>query len=359
MRKKLVAILMLAAMLVVSGPLEIFAAEEAATTGDATAVAVENEDAVVTAQEAGDKEVPNFRALANHKCVILKWSKVEGAESYRVTVSGNGLKNKQLLDANKLTVTHKGLPVDDVINTKSGPKMKSDYTYKIVALDGSANEIAASTVKGYPVRALYYKITFKKAATLTSHTGGSKKTTFKAGQVVYAKGFTSGKYIFDYKCKDGKVRTYHSMKIRVKAALWKKHIDVDKTYTEEEATLYVNKRGLKSSTKYLIWVNPYTQKEYIFKGKKGKWKLVKGPWVVSTGRATMPTATGSTAFRRKLPSQHGTPYWNVTDFFSIHGKQKRWPDLGWPQSGACVRNTTPHAKWIYNTCPLRTRVFVF
>ena len=79
---------------------------------------------------------------------------------------------------------------------------------------------------------------------------------------------------------------------------------------------------------------------------------------VSTGKASMPTATGSTKINRKLNSQHGTPLWNVTKYFSIHGVQKKWPKPGWPESGACARNQSENAKWIFKKIPKYTRVFV-
>ena len=93
-------------------------------------------------------------------------------------------------------------------------------------------------------------------------------------------------------------------------------------------------------------------------GRNGVDNLPMAILPVSTGRATMPTATGSTKINRKLKSQHGTPLWNVTKYFSVHGVQKRWPKVGWPESGACARNQMPNAKWIYNKIPKYTRVFV-
>lgn len=312
MRKKLLAVFLMAVMLIVSGAFEVFA-------------------------ESGG-EVPNFRALSSYKSVVLRWSAAPDATKYRVTSNGS-----QIYEGAGFQCAQ-AVPVD-VTNT-----------YKIEALDAEGNVVATSTKTGEAVKTMYYQVTFKKPVKLTSHSGGKYKTKFKAGQVVVCRGFSNGKYIFDYQCRDGVWRTYHAMKIRVKKAKVT-HLDPNKTYTNEEAELYVNSRGVNSKTKYMLWVNTYTQKLYIFKGKKGNWTLVQGPWVVSTGRASMPTATGNTAFRRKMKSQHGTPLWNVTDFFSVHGKQKKWK-LGWPRSGACVRNSNDHAKWIYKNCKLKTRVHV-
>ena len=302
----------------------------------------------------------SLKALSSYNSVVLKWDAVEGASEYVVTYSGNGIpEGTTLYKGSANTVTHKGLPTYDVTNTSSGPIVKTDYTYSVRAYDADGMEIGASAeVKGYAVRTMYYTLKFKKAATLTSHSGGKKKITFKKNQVVYARGFDGGKFIFDYKCPDGVVRTYYTMKIRVNASIWTSHINNSREYSAEEATLYVNARGITSKKKYMVWVNTYTQREYVFQGSAGRWTLVKGPWLVSTGKASKPTATGSTNISVKKKSKHGIPTWNMCRYFSLHGKKGSWV-LGWPRSGACVRNYNANAKWIYNTCPLKTRVFVF
>lgn len=327
-------------------------------------------------------QVPAFRKVSSYKTVVLKWNAVPGASKYEIRVNG-----ALYGSTNKTTLTHKVGSEKDIINLLNkgkGAKYsgnldgKDRFTYTISAKDANGKVLAESTTTGDIVKTLYYKLTFKGGATLTSHSGGKKKINIKKGAVVYARGFTNGKYIFDYQCKDGKVRTFHTMKIRVKAKL-SPHITAIKNkrgentqppYTVEEAEQYANDRGIKKATsKYMIWVNLFSQKEYIFKKVSGKWRIVTANGYglknkvmaalpVSTGKASMPTATGSTKINRKLKSQHGTPLWNVTKYFSVHGVQKRWPKVGWPESGACARNQMPNAKWIYNKIPKYTRVFV-
>ena len=320
----------------------------------------------------------NFRKVSSYKTVVLKWDAVPGAATYEVKVNG------ALYGTTKgNTLTHNVGSEKDIINllnTGSGEKYSGNidgadrFTYTITAKDSKGKALAESTTTGDIVKTLYYKLTFKSGASLTSHSGGKKKIKVKKGAVVYARGFSNGKYIFDYQCADGKVRTFYTMKIRVKAKL-SKHITAIKKqrgqntqppYTIEEAEQYVNDRGIKKATSnFMIWVNLFSQKEYIFKKSGGQWKIVNGvdnlPMAilpVSTGRATMPTATGSTKINRKLKSQHGTPLWNVTKYFSVHGVQKSWPKPGWPESGACARNLMVNAKWIYKNIPKYTRVFV-
>lgn len=326
--------------------------------------------------------VPGFRKVSSYRAVYLRWNAVAGAAKYEVQING-----KKVADTTKLEYKHNIGTEKDIINLYNpgkGQKIAGNidgrdrFTYTLIAKDSSGKVLAQSTTTGDIVKTLYYKLTFKSGATLTSHSGGKVKIKVKKGAIVYARGFSDGKYIFDYKCKDGKVRTYYTMKIRVKAKL-SKHITAVKkkrgtntmpAYTEEEAEQYANDRGIKkATTKYMIWINLFSQKEYIFQKSGGKWQIMTAnanglsnkkmcALPISTGRATMPTATGSTKINRKLKSQHGTPLWNVTKYFSVHGVQKKWPKPGWPESGACARNQNPNAKWIYSQIPKYSRVFV-
>ena len=340
-------------------------------------------------------EIPDFRTVSSYKKVYVRWDPVEGAASYAISVVYKGKVIKTGKTTTKCEWVHSGISPKDIINLYNTCKQKKykysgnlngqdRYTYTVTALDKDGNVLAESTDTGDIVKTLYYKLKFKSSAVLTSHSGSHATRTFKKGQIVYANGFSDGKYQFDYEIKSGgKVETFHTMKIRVSASI-SKHIAVDKaaktkmklrgtssiTYTPEEAEQYVKDRGVKkATTNYMIWANLFTQKEYVFKKSGSKWKLITASGYglnkkkmtalpVSTGKATAPTATGSTKINRKLPSQHGTPLWNVTKYFSVHGVQKSWPTTGYPESGACVRNRTNNAKWIYYNIPKYSRVFV-
>ena len=141
-------------------------------------------------------------------------------------------------------------------------------------------------------------------------------------------------------------------------------IDLDKTYSKKEAENFVNKLGLGSSTVNLIWVNTYTQSLYVFKGSKGKWKVQKGAWDVSTGLPKTPTPTGTTRVGSKSRGCYDpfpqTPWWCVCRAgFSIHGKAPYYPAMGAPASHGCVRNWSENAKWMYEHIPVNTTVHVF
>ena len=182
-------------------------------------------------------------------------------------------------------------------------------------------------------------------------------TSFPAGTKVQAYGYNGGRYIFDYKG-----HTYFVKRYSVGGQSYAQ-LNTDKTYTKTEAENFVNGRGLKSNTNTLIWVNTFTQKLYLFKGSKGRWKLYKGPWDVCTGKAKTPTATGLTRVKSKSRGCHEpfpqTPWWCVCGQFSIHGKAPYYPAMGQPASNGCVRNWTPNAKWMYDNVPVGTAVFIF
>lgn len=218
------------------------------------------------------------------------------------------------------------------------------------------------------VRTSYVRVTLKIEKKLTSHqTSGNKPITLKKGTKVWTCGFYSGKYVFVY---DNHV--YWLTRISTKSA--KSYYTKNRVYSDEAAEYFVNKRGTDSG-KYLIWVNTYSQRLYIFKGGKGNWELYKGPWKVSTGKASSPTIRtidpkgiptksihrGSYSIQKKVKKRHGIPYWNcISGYNAIHGKRSSWSINAKPKSGGCIRNTNDHAKWIYKNCSKSsTKVIVF
>ena len=349
-------------------------------------------------------EMSNFRTVSSYKTIILRWDALEGAAKYIIKYVD--------LEGNEATAEAAGTETEwvhqlaferDIINlynTGTGAKVsgnldgKDRYTYTITAVDESGNVLAEATETGDVVKTLYYKLTFKNINknktkvkkkyqpyfTLTSKTGGSKKETFRPNQVVYAYRFEGGgAYYFDYMCSDGKVRTFRTLKVRVNAALSphltavnsKRGASSPIDYTVEEAEQYVNDVGVtKGNTNYMIWANQFTQKEYIFKRTGNQWKIVTAngqglsnkvmaQLPISSGKATSPTALGSTKINRKGGTQHGIPYWNVCNYFSVHGVAKKHKSPGYPESGACVRNLNANAKWIYKTVGKKSRVYVY
>ena len=334
MRKRVLTLMMVAVMLVLAGTLEGFAASGTPTVWSVTGA----------------------KATSGYNKVTLTWNQVSNADGYIIRwVSKKGVKGcygtKMAYGRNNRTWKHT-LPVDcrDVNTT---------YVVRAVKLDKNKKILAESkqpcTVVSSPIRLLNFQITFDEDRyDLYCHchdprVGGR----FSEGTTVATNGFNGGRYIFN---RDG--HTWYVSRISTRNRKVYK-IDTSKQYSWDEAQKLVNSIGISSDTDMLIWVNQYTQKEYIFRGSQGHWVHAAGPWEIASGSPSTPTDTGTTRIRQKVRSD-GPPYWNVCSVFSIHGNLPNyWGDLGWPKSGACVRNTNSHAGWIYYNCPIGTRVFIY
>lgn len=320
-------------------------------------------------------KVKNFRTVSSYQAIVLKWKKSKNVDGYKIRWTGsNGTKG---------TINKKATATKHVFKIAEKNR-KVKYTFKITAVrDGVQSKKVTKSDKA--VQLMEMQVTLKVNKNLKNHDRpeGRYSINLKAGTNIRTIGFTNGKYVFQKKVK-GKLRTFHVMRIACrnqkikyigsykKKSGWK---IVQPIYTEEEAEDFINRLGVKSNTKNLIWVNQYSQRIFVFKssskGKKNDWKLMKvckkdeddgaAGWMVASGKPTSPTSTGLTSIKqRDIGGSGKVPFWNVTTWFSIHGNtSSAWGPLGWPKSGACCRNTTPHAKWIYYNTPMRTSVYVY
>lgn len=285
-----------------------------------------------------------LKAYATQKAVRLEWEAVSNATGYVI-------KKSETVDGEYTTVAVIDNPEKNFYTDKVTDE--TQYYYVLCPYYGSEDRIMfqSAAVQCGRVRQMTIKFSFAEARTLTSHTGGSVKHKFKKGYTAEATGFAQGKYHFEYNGRTYYVTRISTTNHKVGA------ISKNMNYTKKEAECYVNKRGLKSNTKYLIWISTYTQREYIFTGSKGKWKA-KYSWEISTGKPETPTRVGVTKIKKKVYERHDLHYWNLCSEFSIHNKANSWK-LGYPRSGGCVRNTTDHAIWIYDNCPVGTAVCVY
>ncbi|MBR0400310.1 MAG: L,D-transpeptidase [Mogibacterium sp.] len=297
-------------------------------------------------------------AAPGHKSVTVYWKAVEGATGYEIYRSNEKGKNYKLLKkvgAGKTSYRDK-----TVVEGPSGNTGKVyEYKYYVVTVSGDQKSDKSEIEKAGKVRSALYEITFKSSAKLTSHDKYKKSITFKAGQTVYADGFAQGKYQFSYK-KGSKTYRFYSMWMRIKNP--KGHIKKNAYQNGHTATDYVNQGGYNSKTKWLIWVNIYSQRVYVFKGKKGNWKLVKD-WQCGSGTPKTPTSSGmNKKLHRKAKHYSKHKWWNMfSGTMAIHGSNgaKEEAKLGKLISNGCVRVTNDQAQWVFNNVSIGTRVLIY
>jgi lipoprotein-anchoring transpeptidase ErfK/SrfK len=135
----------------------------------------------------------------------------------------------------------------------------------------------------------------------------------------------------------------------------------------------INKSGLSSQTKYLVWTNIATQRTYIFEGSQGDWQLIKH-FICSTGRDSTPTPKGTYKLTKKVPyfgiekgyrcknafGFIGTTYlfhslvYDITGTYLLENKGV----LGQKASEGCLRFAPENAQWFYNTMISGTTVLI-
>ncbi len=209
---------------------------------------------------------------------------------------------------------------------------------------------SAQTAHAAKAREAYYKGTVKKGATLTSV---STEKTVKLKKATSVTVIQRGKktYIIKYKNKKYKVA---ASKVTLGAMATN-----SSAFSKSSAQKFVNNRGYSSKTKYLVWVSLYSQHVYIFKGSKGKWKLVRS-FLCSTGR----TGYGTTYGKSQIYSKQAVWYWNGVPCAKYAsriagGAIHSWSSggLGSPASHGCVRCSISDAYYVYKKVPVNTTVY--
>jgi len=331
--RRVLAVLLMGVMLTISGPAEMaFAAESTQSSSSET-----------TQTTAAPKKVTGLKTVAGKNSITIKWNKSDDADGYI-------LQRSDKKDSGFKTIrTYK---TNSTVKTKNKVKLNKTYYYRIYATNNGKKSAVSAVVSGKAVTTMGIKITFKQTRTLTSHDSDKVTRKFKKGKKLVATKYSRGRYGFYYKDN-----FYYVNRISVKNQKISR-INKKLKYTTEEAENFVNDLGLSSKTKYLIWVNTYTQREYIFQGKKNHWKCIR-QCKVGTGKATTPTATGAKYLGEKQVSKNNIKYWTFSGItYAFHGKKKNMK-IGYPYSGGCVRHTNDNAKWIYYNCAAGTRVYVF
>lgn len=145
----------------------------------------------------------------------------------------------------------------------------------------------------YVRKKFVWRATFKKNATVYKNkTGSTKLTTCKKGTVAEAVGkYPNSLGPWEYpkrvqvKLDNGKTGWVAYSSVKIKGL-----INTSKDYALSTKLEFVD--SYDSDTKYLIWVNQYTMRVNIFKGKKGDWKLIRTKRVV-VGEFRKPLSYGS------------------------------------------------------------------
>lgn len=133
---------------------------------------------------------------------------------------------------------------------------------------------------------------------------------------------------------------------------------------------YVNQKGFSSSTKYFIWTDLDRQMTYVFYGKRGSWKLIRS-MQCATGKNIHPTVRGffNIGFRGKgffFDNGRGKVLNNlqITGSYYYHSilyyRDGRVMDagLGKRKSHGCIRLATANSKWMVDTIPSGTKVWI-
>lgn len=135
------------------------------------------------------------------------------------------------------------------------------------------------------------------------------------------------------------------------------------------ATDFVNKNNFLSSSPYFIWVDTKNFKTNIFRGSKNNWTLINS-FLCTIGKPTDPTIKGifwvgvkgysfgeDRGFKCLYYTQIKGDYLFHSIPYNLDGTI-RDNRLGMMLTDGCVRLSTPHAKWIYNTIPIGTTIFI-
>lgn len=168
-----------------------------------------------------------------------------------------------------------------------------------------------------------------------------------------------------YKGKTGWVKWSD---VKVKYSIVKK-----KDYSISTKEDFVNSNNLSSSSKYLIWVNRYTQRVNVFTGKKNNWKLAK-TFVCCTGNYYQPTHGGTKYLKghksmvTKVHKNGRLYYFRYSTSFggsgTFHTRCKWTSNNKWrnaikqhPTTKGCVRLFDGPAKYVYGL-PLKTTAYI-
>lgn len=313
--------------------------------------------AVASPQVAKPGKTTGLTGMDGDNSAILTWNKVSGAETYNIYRYNYSTKKWELIKTKvtKTTYTNKKL--------SAGKK----YKYRVAAVNaggtGAQSDSFIVKVKKTPgtkVRTIGYKAIVKSRAPI--FTGKTSKTRVKylqPGTRITTIDYGKGRYQFQL--SNGKTYWISKDRLTFTASIW-----TTKDYSTKVKTDFVNKKGYKSSTKYLIWINQYTQRVMIYTGKKGHWKLIRScRCATGTHLHMTPKGIHKITYKEKgwfYRTTYEKPIVHFKGANSFHSRIKNYKGgyadatIGRPRSAGCVRLYDEDIQFIYKKCPIGTTV---
>lgn len=240
-----------------------------------------------------------------------------------------------------------------------GNLIRSRWTVLLLALFLSAAAFALAPASALAAKAhtSYYSAILKKGAVLTPVKEGRKQVRIKKN--TYAKILFRQKkeHIVSYK---GKSYTVKASKVRIGGLILTGDSFSRKSAEHLVNTRLYNKKKFNSKSKYLVWISLSGQRVYVFKGKKGNWKLVR-QFLCSTGRGGngTPYGKGRVSGKQYVWYFNGSPVANYATRIP-GGAMHTWRSggFGYPRSHGCTRAAVPDAMFVYNNVPVGSAVYI-
>lgn len=309
----------------------------------------------VTTNKEKPAKVKKLTGIDGNASAILTWSKATRAETY-IVYRYNATKKKWEVvkkDVKTLTYTDKKLTPGKI------------YKYRVAAYNnggiGEKSSTISVNIKKTPakIRSIGYKAVIKSRAPLfTSKTSKKRVKYLKAGTRVTTTDYGKGRYQISV---GGKNYWVSAIRLKFTSSIW-----TTKDYSTKVKEDFVNRKGYKSKTKYLIWISQYTQKVIIYQGSKGKWKVIRsGQCATGTHNSMTPKGIWS-IIRKSKGFFYKYTYEKPAVFFrtgiAFHSRIKKYSGgysdatIGRPKSHGCVRLMDSDINFIYKYCPIGTTV---
>jgi len=300
---------------------------------------------------------PTLSLAAYNKGAILSWKKIPNATSYEIWRYYNK-KWSKIKTVSSKTLKYKN----------TGLKLNKKYYYKVRAVrsvNGDKRTSSFSTSKSIKAKEYLTSTTIKMGystgrvwKSAKKYKAGSNKKLLNNSRVavgtkvtVLKKKYVGGNSMAYVKLSNGKKYWIKSFNIVFNAPY------TTKDYTTQVKENFVNKKKYSSKTKYLLFISHYTQRVYLFKGKKGHWDLQK-TFRCATGKAITRTPQGVYKLYKKAKrTPAGSKYvsyfksWNA-----FHARPFGSKTMGKPASNGCIRLHDENAIYIYKKIPKGTTV---